>query len=178
MSVQSIKQNGEKCEKAPLQTLSLYAWGNDQNRAAATIFHGPAFVSMVRRCWKREGVIEKDSYLRSMPQEVSEVFPGITSACWFIYLFCLKVPLWLSSDQMGTAEFPSKLMGEWKLKWYSWFIQVFSILLFNQQTSNLEMLSSLKPEEAALSPFMTMNTSLNINIQNQRENSTNILIFT
>lgn len=62
--------------------------------------NGPAFVSMVHRCWKREGVTEKtqDSNLRSMPQEVTEMFPSITSAVSLFIYFFLKVP----QSQLGS----------------------------------------------------------------------------
>lgn len=54
------------------------------------------------------------SHLRSMPQEVSVMFPSTTSACLFGFFSEGLSERWLSGEQRGTAETPFKWTGKWK----------------------------------------------------------------
>lgn len=55
-------------------------------------------------CVEKEGEIEKNNHpsLRSKPQEVSVMFPGINSAC--LFFFFLKVPQSGDSAAIGRGQ--------------------------------------------------------------------------
>ncbi len=100
-------------------TSCMRKWWKQQKQSSAG--SSPVFVFMVFMCWKRKGEVGKTQHssLRLRPQEVSVMFPGITSACLFVCFLWRSLRV-VTQCRVGAAESPLK---NYKNKWMETFKQ-------------------------------------------------------